>query len=486
MIASPNLKGSAAKGLLWSAIDRVGAQSIQFIFGILVTRILLPEDYGLVGMILIFMAVGQTLVDSGFGSALIWKKDSTPLDYSTVFYFNLSMSAVLYVFVFLLAPLISDFYDEPRLTYLIRILCLNFIIIAVSYVQQILLQKKVDFKVLAYINIIGSLFSGALSFYLALKGFGVWAIIIQILSKSFITSFFLWVFTKWRPKREFSWISLKQLFNYGSKITIAGLINTIFQYLYFNIIGKIFPIASLGFYTRAVQIQEFPVKTISNIFQRVTFPVFSSIQDEPVRLKNAVKKTLKTLVFFTFPVLFGLIAISDSLIEVVLTAKWLPASEYFQLLCLAGLFYILGSINGEILKTKGKPDLVLKLEIITKVILVINIFITIRWGITAIILGQLCTVFISYILAAVYVWKLIDYSLWQQFKDIFIYLLLSVLMFAVVSLISRLVSGPLLKLGIMTISGSIFYFALCWILKLDEINEIKILLSAKPGRKSSD
>lgn len=476
MIESANLKSSAAKGLFWSAIDRIGAQGIQFIFGILITRILLPEDYGLVGMILIFMAVGQTLIDSGFGSALIWKRNSTSVDYSTVFYFNISVSALLYVIVYFLAPFISDFYEEPRLIPLIRILCLNFIFISFSYIQQILLQKKVDFKILSVINIIGSLFSGMLSFYLAIKGFGVWAIIYQILSKSLITAIFLWIFNKWRPHLEFSWISLRQLFGYGSKLTVAGLINTIFQYLYFNIIGKIFPIASLGFYTRAVQIQEFPVKTISNIFQRVTFPVFSSIQDEPERLKNAVRKTIKSMVFITFPVLFGLIAVSDYLIEVVLTEKWLPASEYFKLLCLVGLFYTLGAINGEILKTRGKPNWILKLELITKIILVLNIFITYKWGISAIILGHLCTVFVSYILVSYYVWKLIDYSLWQQFKDISVYLLLSVFMFIVVYLLSLMPLTPIIKLVLMTITGAFFYSFLAWLLDMDEFNELIVLL----------
>ncbi len=483
MIESANLKGTAAKGLLWSAIDRLGAQGVQFIFGILITRILLPEDYGLVGMILIFMAVGQTLIDSGFGSALIWKKDSTRLDYSTVFYFNIFISLFLYIIVYFLAPLISDFYNEPRLINLIRVLCLNFIILSFSLIQQVLLQKRVDFKALSFINIIGSFFSGILSLYLAVKGFGVWTIVVQMLSKSFITTFFLWVFNKWRPQLEFSWTSLKELFGFGSKLTVAGLINTIFQYLYFNIIGKIFPLTSLGYYTRAVQIQEFPVKTISNIFQRVTFPVFATLQDEPERLKKAVRKTLRTMFFFTFPILLGLIAIADELIEVVLTEKWVPASGYFKLLCLVGLFYIFGAINGEILKTKGKSNWVLKLEIITKIILVINIFVTYRWDISAIIIGQLVTVFISYLMGSFYVWKLIHYSLWQQFKDIFIYLLISVLMFAAVTIISLFISDSLIRLLVMTIFGVLFYFFLAWVLKLDEINELKNLVTGKLIKK---
>lgn len=475
MIESNNLKKVAAKGLVWSSIDRFGAQGIQFVFGILVTRILMPEDYGLVGMILIFVAVSQTLVDGGFSSALIWKKDSTELDHSTVFYFNISISLLLYLIIYFLAPLISDFYSEPRLTNLIRILCLNFVIISFSNIHQVLIQKRIDFKVLAFINIAGSFLSGAFSLYLAVRGFGVWAIIVQILSKSFITTFFLWVFNKWRPQLKFSLDSLKQLFDFGSRITVAGLINTIFQYIYFNVIGKIFPIASLGFYTRAVQIQEFPVKTISNIFQRVAFPIFSAIQDDSVRLKNAIAKTLRTMAFFVFPVLLGLIAIADELIEVVLTDKWLPAADYFKLLCLVGLFYIFGAINGEILKTKGKSNLILRLEIISKIVLVINIIITYRWGISAIILGQLATIFIYYLLSSFYVWKLIGYSIWQQIKDIYIYLLLSVTMFGVVSIFPLFISENLLKLIVMSVSGMLFYSLAAVILKLDEIKELKAL-----------
>lgn len=477
MIESSNLKGAAAKGLFWSAMERFGAQGIQFVFGIMITRILLPADYGLVGMILIFMAIGQTLVDSGFGSALIWKEKPTPADYSTVFYFNISISFILYLFFFLLAPVIAKFYHEPQLVNLIRIICLNFIILSFSLIQQVVLQKKVDFKLLAFINVTGSLIAGIIALYLAFKGFGAWAIVIQILAKSFLTSLLLWVFNKWRPLFAFDFASLKELFGYGSKLTAASLIYTIFQYLYFNVIGKLFPVASLGFYTRAVQLQEFPVKTIGSIFNRVVFPIFSTIQNDNERLKNAVRKTLKTMVFFTFPILFGLIAISDQLIEVVLTEKWLPASGYFKLFCLMGLFYTFQVINGEVLKTKGKSDWVLKLEIITKTILVINIFITYRWGITAIIWGQMAVVIVAWFLGSYYVWKLIGYSIWTQLKDVFVYLALSVSMYIIAFIISKFIISSLVALIIMTLAGSAFYILASWILKLEEMLEVKQIIN---------
>jgi teichuronic acid exporter len=476
MIETANLKGVAAKGLFWSAMERFGAQGIQFIFGIMITRILIPADFGLVGMILIFMAIGQALVDSGFGSSLIWKKDPTDADFSSVFYFNVGISLILYLIFFFLAPIIASFYNEPQLVDLIRVICLNFIFLSFSLIQQVVLQKKVDFKLLTYVNVASSIVGGVIALVMAFRGFGAWAIVFQILVKSFITSFLLWIFNKWRPMLSFSWISLKELFNYGSKLTVAGLIYTVFQYLYFNIIGKLFPVEALGFYTRAAQLQEFPVKTIGSIFHRVAFPVFASIQDENERLKNAVGKTLRTMAFFNFPILLGLIAVADKLIEVVLTEKWLPASDYFKLLCLIGLFYSFQAINGELLKTKGKSNWILKLEIITKTIMVINIVITWRWGITAIIYGQMVSVFVAHLMGSWYVWRLIGYSLWQQIKDVFVYFAISVFMYLIAVLILHFISNPVLSLTVASIAGATFYFVAASVLKLDEIHEIKKIL----------
>jgi O-antigen/teichoic acid export membrane protein len=473
MIESANLKGVAAKGLFWSAIERFGGQGIQFVFGILVTRILSPSDYGLLGMVLIFMAVGQTLADSGFGSALIWKKSPTAADYSTVFYFNITVSIVLYFAFYLLAPIISGFYSEPKLTDLIRVICLNFILLSFGLIQQTVLQKKVDFRLLAYINIASSLVGGFTALFMAMRGFGVWALVWQILIKSLVTSGLLWVLNKWRPVLKFSWLSLKELFGYGSKLTGAGLIYTIFQYFYYNVIGKLFPVEALGFYTRAAQLQEFPVKTIGSVFQRVAFPVFATIQDENERLRNAVGKTLRTMAFINFPILIGLIAVADNLIVVLLTEKWLPASNYFKLLCLIGLFYSFHVVFGEILKTKGKSKWILNLEFVSKTIMIINIFVTWRWGIIAIILGQLVTVIITHLLDSYYIRKSVGYSLLQQFKDVFVYFAISVLMYFFAVTIAHFIINPVVSLIVTSIAGAAFYIFAAFIAKVDEVQEIK-------------
>lgn len=477
MIESANLKGTAAKGLAWSALDRFGGQGIQFLFGIWLTRILDTSDYGLLGMILIFIAVGQTLIDSGFGSALIWKKNPSQTDYSTVFYFNISISFILYAFFYFTAPLVAGFYDNPQLVSLIRVICLNFIILSFSLIQQTILQKKVDFKLMAFVNSGGSVVAGVVALYLALHGFGVWSIVWQLLIKSLINSLFLWIFSSWRPLAVFDFNVLKELFGYGSKLTIAGLIYTVFQNLYFNIIGKLFPIDALGLYTRASQLQDFPVKTGTSIFNRVVFPVFSAINDDKERLLNAIRKSLKSIVFIMYPVIFGLMAVSDQLIVVLFTEKWISVSLYFRLLLITGVFYVFQVIFGEVLKTTGKSNLVLRIELLTKSIWILSIVITYRWGISAIIIGQIFTSAIGWIVTTHYVNSLVGYSLLKQLKDIGSYLVISILMYLVVIFIAGLISQTLISLIISSTIGAVFYLLAAWILNLEEAQEFKRVIN---------
>jgi teichuronic acid exporter len=478
MIESANLKNTAAKGLFWSALDRFGAQGIQFIFGIWLTRILDTSDYGLLGMILIFIAVGQTLIDSGFGSALIWKKNPSQTDYSTVFYFNVSVSFIIYIFFYLIAPRVASFYNEPKLIDLIRVISVSSVILSFSLIHQTILQKKVNFKLMAYVNSGGSILAGIVALFMAVRGYGVWSIVCQILIKSLFTTISLWIFSSWKPLMAFDFTVLKELFGYGSKLTAAGLIYTVFQNLYYNIIGKLFPIESLGLYTRASQLQEFPVKTGASIFNRVVFPVFTTIQHDKERLLNAIRKSMKSMIFVMFPVIFGLIAVADRLIVILFTEKWISSSLYFKLLLLTGVFYIFQVINGEVLKTTGKSGLVLKLEIVTKSIWILSIFITYRWGISAIIIGQIITSAIAWLITTYYISALVGYSLWKQLRDISGYLVISILMYLIVIIIARFISNPLISLVFSSIIGSLFYFAAAWLFKIDEMQEIKKIFSA--------
>jgi teichuronic acid exporter len=482
---SKDLKQTAAKGSGWSAVERLSSQGTQFLFGIILTRILLPADYGMIGLVLIFIAVGQTLVDAGFSSALIWKKNTTQIDYSSVYYFNIGISLIIYIFFFFLAPLIARFYNKLDLILLIRVICLNFIILSFGVIQQTILNKSFDIKTLAKVNFIGSLFGGIISVILALKGFGVWAIVVQILSKSLISTVLLWIFNSWRPLWVLSMKSIKSLFTYGSNIMIAGLIYSTFQNLYYVIIGKIFPIVTLGYYTRAVQLSEFPVTTVSSIFQRITFPVFSILQDETERLKNAVRKSLKIIVFILYPILFGLIATSDIFIELIFSPKWLPASIFFKLLCVLGLFYPFLVINDEVLKAKGRSGMLLKLQIISKIIIVINFVIAYRWGISAIIIGQIVSVFITFSINSYVTGRLIQYPQWQQLKDIFPYLLISLVMGILISFIPVLISNKIVALSLMILSGIFVYFTISYVAKITELREIFDLAKQMVKRKKS-
>jgi len=297
-----------------------------------------------------------------------------------------------------------------------------------------------------------------------------------MLSKSFIMTFLLWIYYSWRPSIIFSIRTIRDYYGYGSKLTVAGLISTVFQNLYFNFIGKFFPLTSLGYYTRAVQLEEFPTRTISSIFSRVVFPVFSMVKNDDDRLRNALKKTMRTAMFITFPVILGLIAVSDEFITVIFTEKWIMASKYFKLLCLVGLFYVLQVINNELIKTKGKPEFILRIEIISKTILVANILITYKYGIATIILGQIVVSIIAYLLGSFYVWKLIGYPVWRQILDISAYLIISLIMFIFVELISHMISTSLITLIVMILVGISLYLLLSYLFEKEDMKDMKIML----------
>jgi O-antigen/teichoic acid export membrane protein len=313
---------------------------------------------------------------------------------------------------------------------------------------------------------------GILAIIIALRGYGPWAIVVQILTKSLISTSLLWLFNSWRPAWVYSRASIKSLFSYGSKIMVAGLIYSTFQNLYFVIIGKIFPIVTLGYYTRAVQLSDFPVLTVSGIFQRITFPVLSILQDDKERLRNAVRKSLKTIVFILYPILFGLIATSDIFIEVILSPKWLPASLFFRLLCVLGLFYPFLVINDEILKALGRSGMLLRLQILSKVIIVVNFIIFYRWGISWIIIGQIISIIISFSINSYYAGRLVQYSQFRQLKDILPYLIISIVMGMLIFLIPYLIGNKNLALILMIFSGIFIYLILSYVSQIDELRDM--------------
>lgn len=473
---SDNLKNRTINGIIWSFTERVGHQAIRFIITVILARLLLPEQFGLIGMLAIFIAISRTFLDSGFGAALIQKKDTTQSDYSTVFYFNIVIGLLSFAILYFTAPLIATFYEKSQLIALTRFIGLSIVINSFGLIQNTILIKKIDFKTLTKVNLLSVFLSGCIAILMALKGFGVWSLAVHVVSMNFFVTILLWFFNNWRPTLEFSKKAFKNLFSYGSKLLASSLINTIFQNIYLVVIGKTFAARQLGFYTQANRLKDYPSRNLYNIFQRVTFPVFSKIQDENSRLKKGYKNIIKTLTFINFPLMLGLIVVADPLIRVLLTEKWLPAVPYFQLLCIVGFLYPIQSLNLNIIKVKGRSDLFLKLEIIKKIIIALAIVICLQFGILALIIGQVITSFVAYFINSYYSGRFIDYGIKEQITDILPYLSMAIFMAIATWSVGFLFGNQhILKLLVQIIFAIGIYSTLSKILKLDAFKEAVVI-----------
>lgn len=414
----PNLKQKTLHGLLWSFIDSFAGQGIQFIVGIILARILSPKEFGLIGMITIFIAISQSFVDSGFGSALIRKKDCTDEDYSTVFIFNLMVSFLFFLLLVFSAGYISDFFIEPQLKLLIQVLGIGVVLNALGLVQRTILMKNIDFKAQTRISVISSAGSGVLAVVMALNGFGVWSLVALTLSRFALNSVFLWCWSKWKFSLHFSISSFKELFGFGSKLLLSGLLDTTYRNVYYLVIGKYFSAVILGQYTRAEQFNAMPSQNLLGIIGRVSFPVLAGLQDDKIALKVGYTKIIRSTMFLTFLLMLCLSAVAVPLVIVLIGNQWLPAAEYLQLLCFVGMLYPLHALNLNMLQVQGRSDLFLKLEIIKKLLAIPTIVIGVLFGIKIMIAGMLVNSIISYYLNSYWSGKFLDYSIKEQIKDI--------------------------------------------------------------------
>lgn len=451
----------------------IGRQGVQFVIGIVLARLLFPEQFGLIGMLTIFIAVARSFLDSGFGAALIQKRDPTLIDTCSIFYFNIVVGLAAAGLLCLIAPWIASFYNQPILTPLIRVMSLIIVINSFGLIQGILLDKQINFKTQTKVSLIAGGLSGIIGIVFATAGFGVWSLAVQQVSGAFFSTVCLWLFSPWRPALIFSFNALKEMFGFGSRLLISGVLSQIFENIYFLVIGKLFSAADLGFFTRAKNLQALPSQGLSEIVGRVTFPVFSSIQDDPIRLKRGLKKALTVLVLVNFPVMVGLAAIARPLVVVLLTEKWAECIPYLQLLCMLGLLYPLHVINLNVLQALGRSDLFLRLEIIKKVLIVINILVTWRWGISAMIYGMIFFSFIAYYLNSYYTGVLIGYPLQEQLRDLFPYLITAVLMGMAVYALGLLPFPNYWSILLVQITiGIVVYVCLCRVFRLAAFMEI--------------
>lgn len=435
-----SLKQKTIRGLFWSFIDNFAKLGIQFVVGIILARILSPREFGLIGMLTIFIAISQTFVDSGFRDALIRKKNCSALDYSTVFYFNLVVASILYLVLFFSASSISCFFEEPQLKQLLRVMGLGLVFSSFGIIQQTILTREINFRLQTYVTLVASLCSGVLAISMALMGYGVWSLVMLTISQFALTSLFLWFWSSWRPSLVFSSQSFKELFSFGSKLLMSSLIDTIYRNIYLLVIGKYYSAISLGYYTRASQFANLPSKNIVSVIQRVSYPVLSFIQDEPARLKENYVKLIRSTMLISFFLMMGMAAVAKPMVLALIGDKWEPSVIYLQLLCFVGVLYPLQALNLNILNIKGRSDLFLKLEIIKKLIALPVIVVGIFWGIKIMIIGMIINSIIAYLINSSYSGRLIGYTTRQQIFDILPSFLFSLVVNTLVYLVSLLIN----------------------------------------------
>lgn len=396
---SKSLKQTATKGIFWSVAERFSVQGTQFFIMLVMARLLSPSDYGLVGMITVFIALSQSLIDSGFSQALIRKQDRTETDNCTVFYFNIVIAVTLYFLLFAVSPAVATFYDTPELCKVMRVVSIVIIINALTVVQRTLLTAKIDFKTQAKASFAAAVISGILGIVLALNGYGVWALVYQQIINQVINTIILWCYSTWRPKLIYSWLSFRNLFAFGSKLMAVGLIDITYNNIYPIIIGKVFSPADLGHYSRARNFSDLPSSNVAGILQRVTYPLLCQIQNEDARLAIVYRRFLKLSAFVIFPLMCGLAGLSTPLITTLIGEKWLFCSELLTIICFTMMWYPIHSINLNLLQVKGRTDIFLKLEFYKKGIGLTLLFLSIPYGVKAMcavgILGSLIALAIN-------------------------------------------------------------------------------------------
>lgn len=471
-----SLKNKTIKGTFWSGLDNIANQGITFLVGLVLARILSPTDYGLIGYILIIIAILNSIVDSGFSNALIRKNDAEEIDYNTTFIFNLILSIAMAAVMVVVAPWISKFFKEPQLVSLIRAMSVIVVINALAIIQRTTLTKRIDFKTQTKVSLISSISSGVIGIGMALYGMGVWSLVGQQISRQLLNTVFLWVFNRWLPKWQFSWVSFRELFGFGWKLMVSGLIDVTWKEIYQIVIGKCYSTATLGQYTRGKQFSDIFSSNMTTIIQRVSYPVLSSVQDDRPRLKEGYRKIIKVSMLLSFTCLLGLGAVAEPLITVLIGPQWQEAAEYLKIIVFAASLYPLHAINLNMLQVQGRSDLFLKLEIIKKAVAVGPILVGIFVGIKWMLWGSLVTGIFAYYLNSYYSGRMLNYSIWQQIKDILPSLGISLVMMGLVYAVSLINLKSIWVLLLQLLTGFVTVVSICELVKLEEYIEIKRIL----------
>ncbi len=459
-----------ANGVFWNFFELTGRRGIGIFVTLLLAHFLAPADFGLVAMVTVFFQIANALMDSGFRQALIRKKDAKTKDYSTMFVTNIALGIVAYVLLFISAPTIARFYEEPRLILLVRIIGIVVIFNTLQFVQIVSLSRQLDFKTQFKATVPAGVISGLVAIVMAMNGFGVWALATQmILSPLFIT-IFLWWMNPWKPEWSFSFECFKELSGFGSKLFLSSMLDIIFRNIYVVVIAKLFTSSITGYYFFATKIRDIILQQLSSSIQKVTYPALSSIQDDDLRLKAGYRKVIQATTYLISPAMIFLAVLAQPLFSIFLKPRWLPGVPYLQLLCVAGLMFPLHVVNLNILQVKGRSDLFLYLEVFKKLLIVIVLFISVRFGIWGLLAGQIATSFLAYLPNSYFAMRLIGYPPREQIKDVLPALFSALSAGAVMVFIDKVFASgesSIMFLILQISAGGVIYLVAANILKIE-------------------
>ena len=480
---SHSLKERAVSGMIWSIIERFLVQGVQFGISIVLARIISPSDFGLIGMVAVFIVLSDIIINSGFTQALIQKKDRTQTDYSTVFYFNLLISIILYAVIYFIAPFVADFYNAPPLVHIIRGLGVSIIIKSLCLVQTTKLAIDLNFKLRTKINFLSVIISGSIALYLANHDYGAMALVYQTLINSICVTIFMAVLLRWRPDFEFSFDSLSRLFGFGSKLLLASFVRTIVDNCYAILIGRFFSSKEVGYYTQGRNIPDLISVNLFNILQGVLFPILSSTQDDTERLIRIYKKSLDMTAFIVMPAMVGFTFLAEPFVHFFLTDKWLPAVVVIQWICLSRMIIPISALNCSLINAVGRSDTYLKVDLSKLPITVGALLITAPFGLTAVVVGNFIVSLICFFINAYYPGKWYGHGAWQQIKSMLPMMAATLIMSAALWFIR--IDNGIYEIMVKVAVGAVVYYLASMLLKIESCHEVNKIILSKIKKKKA-
>lgn len=459
---SDNIRAKVRSGMIWTFMERIGTKVVQFALQLLLARLLVPEDYGLCALLLAFINIATVFVNSGLNTALIQKKEADSLDFSSVLYLSLSISVILYVILFFLSPFIADFFNDNRLSLLMRVLAVTLIIGAFNSVQLSVLTRNMQFRKLFIANLLGMIVSAIISIVMAMNGFGVWSIVIQYLINRLVVTLALFALVRWMPKLEFSWIRIKLLFSFGWKCMTTTFLSTIVTDIYTAVVGKFYPKSQLGVYDTGNKIPATISETFSSSLGNVLFPAFSKLQNDIPQLRAIVAKSNKISSFLIAPIMFAIIASAHPIISILLTDKWIGAVPFLQMACLLYALYPLHIANISAISAIGRSDVTLRCEIQKKIVDLSFLALMVNFSIYWVALGRVLTSFVSLWINMRPNKKFLQYDVWQQIVDIIPTFIIAVVMCASMFLVDLFELSIVIELTTKILIGLIVYLLLSY------------------------